>query len=424
MKRSEIQMMTWDDLVTTVPQKDSFWMAVTILFLSIVLILISRFFIQLISLLKIHRKSEIAIFESFWYRQIWLNISPFSFWKSIYLNQSLHTEDALREILKHETEHVRQLHTIDVLFVEILTICCWFNPAIWLTRSAIKENLEFLTDHKVLESGVDKKKYQYSLIDLTNRTVSPELSNYFNFNALKKRIMMMNKKKSSPLHLGKYLFIVPAVTISAMVFTVSKAYQEDGNLIHYNLPDSVAHTDNITLKGDAVGITIKEPNRSNKPVSQTANEKGQARPLYVLDGSVMKENEDLSMIDPNSIASVEVLKDQTATSLYGNKGENGVVLITTKVKKSNADLDLQAKGSEVEPAPNKIQPSTIKIKKITSADDSQVSTYPENVTYTIDGQLADKESVALLESEHIESINVVKDKANGTGTIHIKTKKK
>src|SRR5690606_26468156 len=104
---------------------------------------------------------------------------------------------------------------------ELCSVLCWFNPGMWLLRYAIRENLEFITDRNVLKSGVDKKAYQYSLVDVGRRTGSyPAIANGFNFNNLKRRIMMMNKEKSSQLQLGRYLLVVPAVAVLALVFTI------------------------------------------------------------------------------------------------------------------------------------------------------------------------------------------------------------
>jgi TonB-dependent SusC/RagA subfamily outer membrane receptor len=55
-----------------------------------------------------------------------------------------------------------------------------------------------------------------------------------------------------------------------------------------------------------------------------------ARPLYIIDG---KEASDLTLIDPNMVESVSVVKDAAATSIYGPKGKNGVVVIATKKAK-------------------------------------------------------------------------------------------
>lgn len=55
-----------------------------------------------------------------------------------------------------------------------------------------------------------------------------------------------------------------------------------------------------------------------------------ATPLYILDDVEMKDSKPLSQIDPHEIHSIEVIKETQALDLYGDKGKNGVILITTK----------------------------------------------------------------------------------------------
>jgi TonB-dependent starch-binding outer membrane protein SusC len=52
-----------------------------------------------------------------------------------------------------------------------------------------------------------------------------------------------------------------------------------------------------------------------------------SEPLYVVDGVVM---ENFQFVNPNTIESIEVLKDASATAIYGARGANGVLLITTQ----------------------------------------------------------------------------------------------
>jgi len=71
-----------------------------------------------------------------------------------------------------------------------------------------------------------------------------------------------------------------------------------------------------------------------------SNEKGNADfkpsfdpknpPLIVLDGEVLPANFNMSILKPESIEKIEVLKDASATAIYGEKGKNGVIIITSK----------------------------------------------------------------------------------------------
>mgnify|MGYP001546317765 CR=1 FL=1 len=132
-------------------------------------------------------------------------VNPFSFFRNIYINPSLHQPEELPAILRHERVHVRQWHSADVVLGELNNIFYWFNPGAWLMKTAIRENLEFITDRYLLQQGVDKTAYQYNLIKVSGIPYATAIANNFNFSHLKNRIIMMNSKRSSGYQLVRYL---------------------------------------------------------------------------------------------------------------------------------------------------------------------------------------------------------------------------
>ncbi|KQW97474.1 TonB-dependent receptor plug domain-containing protein [Flavobacterium sp. Root420] len=80
------------------------------------------------------------------------------------------------------------------------------------------------------------------------------------------------------------------------------------------------NSDTISKETKSTGIIICAPSRS------VLNE-----PLYILDGVVINSKQ-LSIINPNDIQDIKVLKDAQATSPYGSQGRNGIIIITTKKK--------------------------------------------------------------------------------------------
>ena len=66
---------------------------------------------------------------------------------------------------------------------------------------------------------------------------------------------------------------------------------------------------------------------------------GGSNPVYVVDGAITR---DISGIDNNDIKSMEVLKDASSTAIYGARGANGVVLITTKSGKGKMEINLNS----------------------------------------------------------------------------------
>ncbi len=196
---------------------------VEIVFMAGAVLLLLKFVFQLLSLLRIHLNSRSDQWLSYLFRNVLIPIVPFSFLNKIYVNKDQHLDAELKDIFKHEDIHVKGLHSLDILLFEMILVCCWYNPFVWLMRRAIRQNLEFLTDQQVLDKGIDKQTYQYSLLNVSKKGTSVGLSNQFNFKLLKRRIMMMNKKRSSKIELSKYAFLLPIFLLAGAAFTVSKA---------------------------------------------------------------------------------------------------------------------------------------------------------------------------------------------------------
>ena len=193
------------------------WVLLTLFLLSGTLLLLLRFFIQWRSFKNLLRKAELIKDGKMKIYKVEENIIPFSFGRSIFINPSLHSEDEIREIILHEFVHARQRHTFDIIWGELICLVNWFNPFAWMIRRAIRQNLEFIADQKVLEQGVDRKQYQYLLLKVIgNEQFS--IASKFNFSSLKKRIAMMNKMKSAGVHVLKFLFILPLLAVLLLAF--------------------------------------------------------------------------------------------------------------------------------------------------------------------------------------------------------------
>jgi hypothetical protein len=144
-------------------------------------------------------------------------VMPFSFGRGIYVNQHQHSEDELKDIIRHEFIHVKQRHSLDILWSELLCILNWYNPFAWLLRHSIRQNLEFVADQQVLQTGLDRKQYQYLLLKVIGVN-SFSIATNFNFSSLKRRIAMMNKTQSARVHLIRFLFLLPLLVVILLAF--------------------------------------------------------------------------------------------------------------------------------------------------------------------------------------------------------------
>ncbi|WMX12481.1 M56 family metallopeptidase [Aureispira sp. CCB-E] len=153
-----------------------------------------------LSLQKLHSmyKNGMAEHKSF-YTLIKTNSihSPFSFGSYLFISNNIALEkQAYQYVIEHETAHIRQKHTLDLLLVECLSILFWFNPLVFLYKTALRDQHEFLADQAVL-SHVPIKEYGQLLIEQSIPGLKIGLVNHLIYSQLKKRINMMTKKKKS-----------------------------------------------------------------------------------------------------------------------------------------------------------------------------------------------------------------------------------
>ena len=211
--------------------------------------------------------------------------TPFSFGPWIFLHPDGMDEQTLREVLIHEQAHVRGWHTIDILFSQLVCIVFWWNPAAWVMRREVRLNLEFIADAAVIGRQKDKREYQYRLLGFSTYTNVATIANNFNVLPLKRRITMMNLKRTSRMGMAKYALFVPVA--AALLFAC-------------NL-DSLARS---------IAETVKKP-------------------LLIVDGQRVGE-EEVQALSPEHIDHITVLREASAVSVYGDEAKDGAVVIDMK----------------------------------------------------------------------------------------------
>lgn len=146
---------------------------------------------------------------------------PFSFFKLVFIPASLRQAELLPQIIEHEKVHMRQVHSVDLVLLEILTIMQWFNPVIWLYRRSLKSVHEYLADQGVLTRGFDRTGYQELLMNQSLGIQVNDMTNNFNHSLLKNRIMMMTKARSKQLNRWKAALALPVVMGLVVMFSTS-----------------------------------------------------------------------------------------------------------------------------------------------------------------------------------------------------------
>jgi len=143
------------------------------------------------------------------------DVHPFSFFNKIVLSEKTLDNPNLEVIVNHEMIHVKEKHTHDILFAEILFLLQWFNPFAWLIKDAIRNNLEYKTDHQITKNN-NAEAYQLAMVGLVHKKgVAPFLT-ALNGSQLKNRIIMMKKKTENKYALVKQLVVLPLLAILVM----------------------------------------------------------------------------------------------------------------------------------------------------------------------------------------------------------------
>jgi hypothetical protein len=147
----------------------------------------------------------------------------FSFFNKIVVDDSLEGKDT---IIDHEMVHVRQWHSLDVIFLEIFTAFNWFNPIAFLYKKAIKDIHEFIADDTAASKLEDKSAYTLLLVSNVFGAKPQQLTNsFFNQSLLKRRIIMLHKTKSRQVAILKYGLSVP-LFVSMVILSSATATAE------------------------------------------------------------------------------------------------------------------------------------------------------------------------------------------------------
>ena len=199
-------------------------------------------------------------------------------------------------ILAHEREHIRLGHSWDILLCQLCLAFQWFNPAAWLIKRELQAVHEYEADEAMLNSGINARQYQMKLIETALGARFNSIANNFTNCSTKKRILMMMKKQTSPWARLKVLYVLP---VAALVLFAASC-------------DNPKEADAKQVPGI---IELEAPEAVD--------------PLFVVDGKVISA-EEFKNLNQDDIDHVTVLKDKSATEIWGSRGENGVIEITTK----------------------------------------------------------------------------------------------
>lgn len=134
---------------------------------------------------------------------------PFSFFHYVVVDSTTFELDELDLVLRHEAAHAQQWHTLDILFVELVGVVCWFNPFVWAYKSALKSQHEYAADAAVIHSNVPRNDYFDLILKQIRHQNRLTPVHSFSATAVKSRIRMMMATVPGRRSWMRYLSVIP-----------------------------------------------------------------------------------------------------------------------------------------------------------------------------------------------------------------------
>lgn len=358
--------------------------------------------------------------------------NPFSFGKNIFIGVDFFSDKERDIIVQHELTHIKQYHIVDLILGQSILLLQWFNPLSWLYVKSQKQNLEYIADKVVISNGVHLAEYQATLLNTLLEHQAFALGQSFNYANPLKRINMMKKEKTNNLRKLSLVLALPllggflwANTSSVYVYNDKptsdvkidgKSYKNalfivDNEVVDFNLIDpssietfsklngeSVIESLNI-LNGEKAIETYGEKAKGGAVIitSKNAHKKSsydRRKALIIVDGEKVANIEDLN---PSDISKIEILKDELAIDTYGEKGKNGVMIISTKNSTDNTEAD-QLTGRIGSIKSNEVSPQ-VEIKGLDVSDKLII----------VDG--VEIKNLDSIDPKNIKSMSVLKSKS-------------
>ncbi len=151
--------------------------------------------------------------------------AAFSFFNTVFLGANIPNSER-NTIYEHELVHVREKHSVDLLFFEILRILFWFSPLVYIYQNRVKELHEFIADAKAVKHQGRSNYYQSLLHQVLDTNTLSFTNTFFKKSLIKKRIIMLQKSKSSQKNLFKYALLLPVI-FAMLVYTSTEVKAQE-----------------------------------------------------------------------------------------------------------------------------------------------------------------------------------------------------
>lgn len=342
------------------------WAAYSLAIASIISIaLLSLLLLHVIRIQLLKRRWKVTQMEGFDFINTNEDNAPFSFLNNLFWKQSISLQDeGGQQIFKHEITHIKQKHTWDRIYCQIVASLFWMNPFHWIIQKELVAIHEFIADEAAVgNSNVEVFAKMLLQTHYGNHFLNPVHS--FFYSSIKRRLVMLSKSTNIKYSYLRRVMVLPVLIASVCLVSIKVHATEKIEKKVVEIRDNI-----VSLLSD----TTEPANKKSVKFSPLAKPayyingvkvaKGAppppplTNPVYYLDG-VKITKEEMNTISTDNIKSINVLKGKQAIKKYPGDGQNEVILITT-IKGNNLPPTVYLNGVKItEQEMNTISPNDI-----------------------------------------------------------------
>ena len=378
------------------------------------------------------------------------NNTVYSFYQWIVVPENFFQWQNHQLILDHESIHLNQKHTFDLILVEIVAAVFWFNPLVKVMQRAINTNLEFIVDQKMIETN-ESILYQKNLLQFQTQHAI-QFVNSYNASEIKNRILQINSKKSTNMKKLKFLLATPALVAFFALFQIETVAQvketkntEKEKIKEVKLDEKSSNQKNENLNQNQLSEkeqdflmlldTVEKDLEILKTDRKTFDKVASKFPIVI--NGILMNKKDLKNFDTSRIKSVHIdagnPEKGTIVNLSTNDDDNsGSRMFTFKIADDNSDkpsnkILINGKESTEEEVRNHINKinqqkkdslsssNNIQVQKINYKDTHVTikgigSSSNQKIIYIVDGKEINSGDFNKIHPNDIERIDVLKDK--------------
>jgi len=327
-----------------------------------------------------------------------LEEAPFSFFSNLFWKKSISLEDENgQKMLQHELTHIREKHSWDRLFSQLICSIFWMNPFNWIMQKELQNIHEFIADRDAVGAGeVDSFAKMLLQTYYGNHFLNP--SHSFYYSSIKRRIIMLTTSQAPKYAYLRRVAVLPLVAISLVLFSIQLSAQKPKP----KKITAIQYT--VTMRPDST--TFSDPKTGKKVFSVATRDMPPPPPPA---GAPEAPTPPMPPAAPESI-SISKLNGNIDSSSIVIKGTRDGKEITVTVKGSNKNISPKDQANIV------MKPS---------------SSQKEKPLIVIDGVITSEMNLNDLNPSNIQSMNVLKGENATTkyaekganGVIEITTKK-